>query len=67
MKLLLLPFVLLWKLLALVVNLTGRLLAVTIGLVFIVVGGVLCITVIGLIPGVVLVGFGFLMVMRGLF
>ncbi len=67
MRILLFPFVLVWKLLALVVNLTGRLLAVTIGLAFIVVGGILCVTVIGLLPGILLGLFGLAMVIRGLF
>ncbi len=67
MKILLLPFVLLWKLFALVVNLTGRLLAVTIGLALVVVGGILCVTVIGLLPGIVLLGLGLLLVLRGIF
>ncbi len=67
MKLLLLPFVLVWKLLALVVNLTGRLLAVTIGLAFVVVGGLLIVTVIGAVPGALLALFGFAIVLRGLF
>ncbi len=67
MKILMFPLVLVWKLLALVVNLTGRLLAVTIGLAFIVVGGVLTLTAIGALLGIPLLGFGFLLVIRGLF
>ncbi len=67
MKILLFPLVLVWKLLALFVNLTGRLLAVTIGLAFIVVGGVLSLTGIGALLGIPLLGFGFLLVIRGLF
>ncbi len=67
MKILLFPLVLVWKLVALVVGLTGRLLAVTIGLAFVVVGGVLCVTVIGLLPGILLGLFGLAMVVRGLF
>lgn len=67
MKLLLLPFVLVWRLFALVVQVTGRLLAITLGLAFVVVGGLLSLTGIGLLLGVPILAMGLLLVARGLF
>jgi hypothetical protein len=66
-KLLLLPFELLWRLVALVVQLTGRLVAVAIGLVFVLVGGLISLTIVGAIVGVPLIALGFMLIARGLF
>lgn len=62
----LLPFVWLWDLVAWVIGLTGRLIAVVLGLVFLVVGGILTITIVGAIIGIPLIVFGFLLILRGL-
>ncbi len=61
------PFIAIWKLLAAILNLTGRLIGVVLGIVFMSVGGVLIITVILVPVGVPLAAFGFLLVVRGLF
>ena len=60
------PFAALWNLVAWIVNLTGRLIAVILGLVFLVVGAILTITVIGAILGIPMIVFGLLLVIRGL-
>lgn len=61
------PFVALWHLVAWIVGLTGRLLAVVLGLVLMIVGVVLSVTIIGAIAGVPLLIVGFLLVLRGVF
>ena len=50
-----------------IVALTGRLVAVILGLVFLIVGAVLCVTIIGAIVGVPFIVFGFMLIIRGLF
>ncbi|MCL5109571.1 MAG: hypothetical protein M1401_12015 [Chloroflexi bacterium] len=61
------PFELLWRLLTGVVALTGRLLAVILGLALIVAGIVLTITIVGAVVGVPLIALGIALVVRGLF
>jgi len=61
------PFAALWRLITAIVVLTGRLVAVVLGLGLIVVGVVLCLTGIGAIIGVPLIALGLLLVGRGLF
>lgn len=61
------PFHALWRLLSFVLNLTGRLLCGVLGLVFLLVGGVLTMTVIGAVIGVPLGLFGFLLMLRAIF
>lgn len=61
------PFVALWRLVTGILVLTGRLVAVILGLVFVLVGAVLSATVVGAILGVPLILFGGLLVLRGLF
>ncbi len=65
-NLLLLPFRLIWGLARLIVNLTGRLLAVLIGVVLVVVGVVLTLTVIGAIAGVPLIAIGAGLILKGI-
>ena len=65
--LLLWPFWAIWRLLTLILNLTGRLIAVILGLVLIIVGAILIITIVALPIGIPVAVIGFLMVMRGLF
>jgi hypothetical protein len=60
------PFAWLWNLIAYIVMLTGRLLAVVLGLVLMLVGVVLTITVVGAIGGIPLLIIGVLLVIRGL-
>jgi len=61
------PFVALWRLVSGILVATGRLVAVILGLVFVLVGAVLSATVVGAIVGVPLILFGGLLVVRGLF
>jgi len=61
------PFVALWKLVSGIVTLTGRLLAVVLGLALLIVGIVLTITVIGAIVGVPIGLVGLLLILRGIF
>jgi hypothetical protein len=61
------PFVALWRLLAFIIELTGRLVAALLGLVFMIVGLVLTVTVIGAVVGVPLIIFGVLLILRGFF
>jgi hypothetical protein len=61
------PFVALWRLLATIVELTGRFVAMILGIVFIIVGVIVSLTVIGAIVGVPLALIGLLLFLRGLF
>jgi hypothetical protein len=61
------PFWAIWRLIALIVGMTGRLLAVILGFLFVLVGAILCATVVLLPIGVPLILFGGLLVIRGLF
>jgi hypothetical protein len=61
------PFVAVWDLIAWIVRLVGRLLAVMLGSILMILGLLLSITVIGAILGVPIAALGFLLVMRGLF
>jgi hypothetical protein len=60
------PFIWIWNLIAYIITLTGRMLAVILGIVLLIVGVVLTITVIGAIVGIPLIIFGLLLVVRGL-
>lgn len=61
------PFVALWKLLATIVELTGRFVAMLIGIVFIVVGVIVSLTIVGAIVGIPLAIIGLLLFLRGIF
>ncbi|CAN5439968.1 hypothetical protein BH10CHL1_BH10CHL1_49180 [soil metagenome] len=61
------PFVALWRLLAGILALTGRLLGVVLGLVLLIVGFVISLTVIGAVIGIPLIALGLLLMVRGLF
>ena len=61
------PFAAIWRLLTWILEFTGRLVAVILGVVFILVGVIISLTVIGAVVGVPLAIFGFLLMMRGLF
>jgi hypothetical protein len=61
------PFYALWMLIAGIIRFTGRLVAVILGVVFLIVGGILTVTVIGSILGIPLMIFGFLVIIRGFF
>ena len=61
------PFKALWDLLALIIKLTGRLVAAVIGLAIMIAGFVLTITVIASPVGIPMMVFGFLLMVRGIF
>ena len=61
------PFAALWKLLAVIVELTGRFVAMVLGIVFIIVGVIVSLTIIGAIVGVPLAIVGLLLLLRGIF
>jgi hypothetical protein len=61
------PFWAIWKLVLGIVAASGRLVAVLLGLVFLIVGAVLTWTVVGAIIGIPLIIFGLLLMVRGLF
>jgi hypothetical protein len=61
------PFVALWKLLAGLIQLTGRLVAVILGAVLMLVGGLVSLTVVGAVIGIPLAVLGLLIILRGLF
>ncbi len=61
------PFVAIWRLVASIIELTGRLIAVVLGGVLMLVGVIISLTVIGAVIGIPLSLFGLLLVVRGLF
>jgi len=61
------PFAAIWKLLAVIVELTGRFVAMVLGLVLILVGVIVSLTVIGAIVGIPLAIVGLLLLLRGIF
>ncbi len=61
------PFAALWKLIAVIVELTGRFVAMTLGIVFILVGMIISLTIIGAIVGIPLAFIGLLLLLRGIF
>ncbi len=61
------PFVAIWRLVALIIEMTGRLVAAVLGLVLMIVGVIATLTVIGAIVGIPLIIFGFLLMIRGIF
>jgi hypothetical protein len=61
------PFAALWKLLAVIVEMTGRFAAMVLGIVFIVVGVLVSLTIVGAIIGIPLAIIGLLLLLRGMF
>ncbi len=61
------PFAALWKLLATIVELTGRFVAMVLGIVFIIVGIIVSLTIVGAIVGIPLAIVGLLLLLRGMF
>jgi len=61
------PLIALWKLLAVIIELTGRFVAMVLGIVLIIVGVVLSLTVIGAIVGIPLAIIGLMLLLRGIF
>lgn len=61
------PFVALWHLVATVIELTARFVAILLGAALIFVGAIVCLTIVGAIVGIPLMICGFLLMMRGMF
>ena len=61
------PFYALWKLLTLILNITGRILCAVLGLAIMAAGVAISLSVIGAIIGIPLTAFGFLLTVRALF
>ena len=61
------PFVALWKFLALIIEMTGRLVAAILGVVLMLVGFILCLTIIGAIVGLPMLLIGLLLFIRSIF
>ncbi|HZW58655.1 MAG TPA: hypothetical protein VFE85_00055 [Woeseiaceae bacterium] len=61
------PFALLWRLLGFVLHVTSRIVAALLGLVLMVAGVVLTMSVLGAPAGIALCAFGFLLLVRALF
>ncbi len=61
------PFAAIWKLLAVIVEMTGRFVAMVLGLVLMLVGVIVSLTIIGAIVGVPLAFIGLLLLLRGIF
>ena len=61
------PFVALWGLVAGIVKVTGRLIAMLIGLVLMIAGVALTATIVGAVIGIPLIILGFTLAVRGLF
>ncbi len=61
------PFEALWRLLATIVGLTGRFIAMVLGLVFVIVGVLVSLTVIGAIIGIPIAIIGILLFLKGVF
>lgn len=61
------PFAAIWKLLAVIVEMTGRFVAMVLGIVLILVGVIVSLTIIGAIVGVPLAVIGLLLLLRGIF
>lgn len=60
------PFVALWNLVVYIVSLTGRLVAILLGLALMLLGAILTVTLVGAIVGIPLAIIGLLLVVRGL-
>ena len=61
------PFIAIWKLLSIIVEMTGRFVAMVLGIVLIIVGVLISLTIIGAIVGVPLAIIGLLLFFRGMF
>ncbi|MFN2202303.1 MAG: hypothetical protein ACK2UO_13925 [Caldilineaceae bacterium] len=61
------PFVAIWRLLLGIINIVGRLAAAIIGLVLVVVGIALSLTIVGAIIGIPLIIFGIMLMARSIF
>jgi hypothetical protein len=61
------PIVALWQLVATIIELVGRFVAILLGFVLFVVGAVVSLTIVGAIVGIPLMLFGGMLVLKGMF
>lgn len=61
------PIILAWKLIGIIFMLTGKLITVAIGLVILIIGFILCLTVIAIPLGVAMIIFAILLMIKGIF
>ena len=61
------PLIALWRLLATIVELTGRFVAIVLGLVLMLAGFLVSLTIIGAIVGIPLIIIGLMLAIRGIF
>ncbi len=61
------PFAAIWKLLAVIVEMTGRFVAMVLGIVLVIVGVIASLTIVGAIVGIPLEIIGLLLFFRGMF
>jgi hypothetical protein len=61
------PIAAAWKLLAVIVELTGRFLAMLLGVVLMIVGTLVSLTIVGAIVGILLAIIGLLLFLKGIF
>jgi hypothetical protein len=64
---LLYPFWLIWRLVIWIIEATGRLIGAILGLVLMIAGVIVSLTVIGAVIGIPLIIFGFMLLVRSLF
>jgi hypothetical protein len=67
MSLILWPFRALWGLVTFFIEATGRLVAAILGLMLMIVGVIISLTIVGAVVGIPLIIFGFLLMIRGFF
>lgn len=61
------PFYAIWRLLTLILSVTGRIICALLGLALMAVGVAISLSIIGAIAGIPLAAFGFLLTIRALF
>ena len=61
------PFYAIWKILTLILNITGRIICALIGIAMMVAGVAISMSIVGAIIGIPLASFGFLLAVRALF
>lgn len=61
------PFAAIWWLVSFVLELTGRIVAGVLGLVLMIVGALLTVTIVGAVVGLPFIIFGFLLMLRSIF
>jgi hypothetical protein len=61
------PLVAIWRLLAIIVEMTGRFVAMVLGIILVIVGVIVSLTIVGAVVGIPLALIGLLLFFRGLF